>query len=280
MKVISIDIGIKNLALAIMEHENDTGKLSFLKWEVISLCNIIPNCNNCKNKAKFSKKEKFFCKKHTKDSDYNIPNINTKTLNKQNTKTLIKMIEDNNITTNNITTNNITNTDIKKFNKMDLVKLIEDYLENNCFEVIENVNANNVNLIDVGINLKQELNKIFETIELESIDLIILENQIGPIANRMKTIQGMIAQYFINNNNYNIEFMSAANKLKLFVPKEKTSYNERKKLSIMYTAKLLETKNMLNDLEYFNKHSKKDDLADCFLQGIYYLVNMNKLVVS
>ena len=38
------------------------------------------------------------------------------------------------------------------------------------------------------------------------------------------------------------------------------------KLSIMYTAKLLETKNMLNDLEYFNNHSKKDDLADCFLQ--------------
>ena len=33
---------------------------------------------------------------------------------------------------------------------------------------------------------------------------------------------------------------------------------------------------MLNDLAYFVKHSKKDDLADCLLQGIYYLDN-NKL---
>ena len=277
MKVISIDIGIKNLALAIMEHTKESDEFKFLKWEVVSLCNIIPNCTtcNCKNKAKFTKKDKFFCKKHTKDSDYKIPTINTKTLNKQNTKTLLKLIEE-----NNITLNNNENVDIKKLNKLDLVKLIEDYLENNCFEVIESVNANNVNLIDLGVNLKLELNKIFETIELESIDLIILENQISPIANRMKTIQGMIAQYFINNNNYNIEFMSAANKLKLFVPNEKTSYNERKKLSIIYTSKLLENKNMINDLEYFNKHSKKDDLADCFLQGIYYLVNMNKLALN
>ena len=37
---------------------------------------------------------------------------------------------------------------------------------------------------------------------------------------------------------------------------------------------------MINDLEYFNKHSKKDDLADCFLQGIYYLVNINKLALN
>ena len=96
---------------------------------------------------------------------------------------------------------------------MDLVKLIEDYLDNTCLNGIELLNANNINLIDLGVNLKLELNKIFETIELESIDLIILENQISPIANRMKTIQGMIAQYFINNNNYNIEFISAANKL-------------------------------------------------------------------
>ena len=41
----------------------------------------------------------------------------------------------------------------------------------------------------------------------------------------MKTIQGMIAQYFIDCNNYNIEFISAANKLKLF--------NNNKKLLIV-----------------------------------------------
>ena len=115
----------------------------------------------------------------------------------------------------------------------------------------------------------------------------------------------MISQYFIDCNNYNIKFISATNKLKPFISKEskyindykdyndvndvkdskdikdvkekKLSYNERKKLSIYYTKQLLEHKNMSQDLAFFIKHSKKDDLADCFLQGIYYLENFNVL---
>jgi hypothetical protein len=118
----------------------------------------------------------------------------------------------------------------------------------------------------------------------------------------MKTIQGMISQYFIDCNNYNIKFISATNKLKPFINKEnkyisdykdycnvndikdakdikdkKLSYNERKKLSIFYTKQLLEHKNMCVEHSFFIKHSKKDDLADCFLQGIYYLENFNIL---
>jgi hypothetical protein len=34
---------------------------------------------------------------------------------------------------------------------------------------------------------------------------------------------------------------------------------------------------MKNDLDYFNKNYKKDDLADCLLQGIYFLTTFNKL---
>ena len=153
-------------------------------------------------------------------------------------------------------------------------------MKTTCFEAIEDVNANNINLIDLGISLKNELNELFNSHELASIDQIIIENQISPIANRMKSIQGMISQYFIDCNNHNIVFISATNKLKAFLNKEKSSekekkisYNERKKLSILYTKQLLEQKNMLNDLNYFVKHSKKDDLADCLLQGIYYLDN-------
>ena len=46
-------------------------------------------------------------------------------------------------------------------------------------------------------------------------------------------------------------------------------------------AELLETKEEFSDFKgYLNKNKKKDDLADCFLQGIYYLTlkNMIKLV--
>ena len=47
----------------------------------------------------------------------------------------------------------------------------------------------------------------------------------------------------------------------------------------MYTRQLLESKNMANDLEFFNKHGKKDDLADSLLQGIYYLSTFNNLTI-
>ena len=270
MKVLSIDIGIKNMAYIILEHNENSNNFEIIKWDIINLCNIVPNCSNikCNCKAKFSKNNNFFCKKHTKNEDYKIPTFNTKTLVKQNMKNLLTIIEENNIKYE------------REKNKNEIIKTIEEYVSNNCFDVIEDINANNVKLIDLGINLKNECNKLFQVIDIESLNMILLENQISPIANRMKTIQGMIAQYFIDNGNHNIEFISSANKLKLFLNNEKTSYNERKKKGILITKELLEKKNKINEMNFFMNHSKKDDLADSFLQCIYYLVTFNKLKLN
>lgn len=265
MKVLSIDIGIKNLAYVILEHHESLDIFDIQKWNVINLCNKIPSCSICKNPAKFHKDFNYYCTKHSKNTEYKIPTINTKTLPKQNFKNIISIANENNIEFD------------KSITKNDLIELILDHINNTCLNVIEILNANNINLIDLGINLKKEFNQLFSSLDLDTIDIIILENQISPIANRMKTIQGMIAQYFIDCGNYNIEFMSAANKLKLFNNNKKTTYSERKKLGIHYTQELLLKKNMDSHLEYFNKNNKKDDLADCFLQGIYYLSTFNKL---
>ena len=303
MKILSVDIGIKNLAYVILEcHVNDK-KVSanelkdfkdfkdfkIIKWDVINLCNKLISCNEkcCAKEAKFHKDNVFYCKNHTKKTEYSLPTCNIKTLHKQSVANLSTLIEQYQIKIE------------KPINKASLIKLLEEYLNCTCFEAIETVNANNVNLIDIGISIKTELNELFKNFDLSTIDQIILENQISPIANRMKTIQGMISQYFIDCNNYNIKFISATNKLKLFISKEskflsndidysdakdakdvkdkKLSYNERKKLSIYYTKQLLEHKNMSQEVVFFVKHSKKDDLADCFLQGIYYLENFNIL---
>jgi len=315
MKILSIDIGIKNLAYVILECEvvdnkNNTNDFKefkdfkIIKWDVINLCNKLISCNQqcCSKEAKFHKDNVFYCKNHTKKTEYCLPTSNIKTLHKQSVANLSKLIEQYQIKIE------------KPINKASLIKLLEEYLNTTCFEAIESVNANNVNLIDIGISIKNELNELFKDFDLSSIDQIILENQISPIANRMKTIQGMISQYFIDCNNYNIKFISATNKLKPFTSKEnkymcgykdycnvnnvkevkevnevkdikenkevkdkKLSYNERKKLSIYYTKQLLEHKNMSPEHAFFIKHSKKDDLADCFLQGIYYLENFNVL---
>jgi hypothetical protein len=288
MKVLSIDIGIKNLAYVILEVTNANANLDknsivggsrdfkIIKWDVINLCNKFISCSSktCTKQACYHKNDAFYCKNHTKKTEYSLPLCNIKTLHKQSLANLSVLVEKCDLKLE------------KPINKATLISNLEDYLKSTCFEAIENVNANNVNLIDLGISLKNELNELFNNYDLASIDQIIIENQISPIANRMKSIQGMVAQYFIDCNNHNIAFISATNKLKAFINKDKEkdkdksaekekkiSYNERKKLSILYSKQLLENKNMMHDLAYFVKHSKKDDLADCLLQGIYYLDN-------
>jgi len=85
----------------------------------------------------------------------------------------------------------------------------------------------------------------------------------------------MIAQYFIMRGNPHIAFISSANKLKMFTKEEsdsksKTSYSERKKAGVGIVKDLL-SHNNATWLPIFLTHKKKDDLADAFLQGVWFL---------
>ena len=118
----------------------------------------------------------------------------------------------------------------------------------------------------------------------KKIDIVIIENKISRIAMRMKSLQGMIAQYFIDINCPDIKFVSSKNKLKLFQDKQKTSYKERKALAIKHTGELLKI-HKLSQVDFFKAHSKKDDLADSFLQLLYYIINslnlkLNDIILS
>ena len=82
---------------------------------------------------------------------------------------------------------------------------------------------------------------------------------------RMKTLQGMIMQHFIEKDIPLVEEVSASNKLKEFLGNKKTTYAERKKASIKFTEEILTNNYYLNNWkEVFYKHKKKDDLADSF----------------
>lgn len=257
MKLLSIDIGIKNLAFIIIDSNNNKDFL-ILAWDIINLCNNTPNCcvNNCKKSVKFYKDMKYYCKDHATNLDYKIPNIDKNKLHKLNF----------------IELKNLANSYDISFNKNILRKNLYDniyqHLDNNCLNHYEAVNANSINLIELGINLKNQFDKIFKDY---NIDYVILENQIGPLAVRMKSIQGMIAQYFINLGIYNIEFISSRNKLNFFIKDKKTSYTERKKISCNLTKQYIEKKNIEKYKDFFNKHKKQDDLADCFLQAMFFL---------
>ena len=68
---------------------------------------------------------------------------------------------------------------------------------------------------------------------------------------------------------------SARNKLKIYDGPVvecniKNKYSKRKYLSVEYTKYFV--KDMQKWFAFFNTHTKKDDLADSYLQGLYYLL--------
>ena len=276
MKILSIDVGIKNLALCLFEKPSDSNNFQITKWDVINVseseiakCCFIDKDKNviCNKYAKFKKDNDCFCLKHSKKQTLQIPTSDLKTsfINKQKIQKLFEIADKNNIKYD------------KPIKKNDLLNIINEYIHNNYFQEINTINASKVDLITVGINIKNKFNNFFS--DESFIDYVIIENQISPIANRMKTIQGMIVQYFIMSNVVVecIEFVSALNKLKDCDIKDKTKYSNRKKIGITKCLEIITTDYRFNNkLDYFNSHSKKDDLADCFLQGLWF-INENKL---
>jgi hypothetical protein len=272
MKILSIDVGIKNLAFCLFDKTPENEHFVVTKWDVINIseedddikCLFVEKNSICNKPAKFRDNDKCFCLKHSKKLHLKIPSAEQKPafINKQKIQTLMEIADIYNIKYE------------KKIKKSLLANLINEYIINNFIQPIESKKAADVNLFSIGTNIKTKFNKLFEN--EGNIDYVIIENQIGPLAIRMKTIQGMIVQYFVMSNlkvEY-IEFISAANKLKDCDVKDKSKYSDRKKLGISRCLEII-TKELRfnNHINYFNSHKKKDDLSDSFLQGVWYINN-------
>lgn len=294
MRILSIDVGVKNLAFCQFEKLEDSNHFNIIKWDVINLtqeedtakCCFLDKNIPCNKPAKYTINKNndilCFCLKHSKKQEYQIPSSDLKAsfINKQKIQKLIEIADKYDISYE------------KPIKKNDLVFKINEYIANKCFKEITSVNASYLDLITIGKNIKTKLNKIFPA--SEKIDYILIENQISPIANRMKTIQGMLAQYFIMNNNAErIEFVSSIHKLKVTYNNtneksekteksdkkekceniiEKKDYKDRKKLGITKCLEILSNDHRFNDkLDFFNQHKKKDDLSDSFLQGLWFI---------
>ena len=236
MKILSIDVGIKNLALCIIQTINDFPFYKIEYWEVLNLCNEekmeccgISNKCPCKKPAKFIKDDKLYCKQHASKTDFKLPTSDLNKYKRLKLDELIKLANEYNIER------------IKPDNKINLVKYIEKYIDENVLKNIGTLKCNQYNLIDVGKIIKKKLEEEEDQkkIDIKNIEIILIENQISPIANRMAIIQGMLTQYFLMKNKKKISYISGTNKLKLFIGNKKTTYNQRKKLSIDITNNLL-----------------------------------------
>lgn len=274
MKILSVDVGIKNCSFCLFETEDTT---RIIKWDNIDLtelsdnkCIEIDKNGLCDKPARYIKNNKCYCLKHAKKNDFLLPFVDLKPtfVNKQKIQTLLEIADKYKV----------------KYDyppkKTNLIFLLNEFFTNKCFSEIQKTNATKVDLVTIGRNIQHKFDDIFGD-DVSSISYMIIENQIGPIANKMKTIQGMISQYFImKNNNIQIQFISASNKLKDFIKDKdkdtknqpKLDYKQRKKLGIQTCLEIITNNVHFNQWEnFFCKHTKKDDLSDCFLQGLWFI---------
>jgi len=306
MKVISFDVGIKNMAYCIFDCTNSDCTIA--GWDVLNLmdeqpndhicdCTIIPKSKKlqpkpCTKKARYYKNDKYYCDKHAKScSQYIVPTkeMSVPSLKKMKVADLIQLGN------KYLIFIDIPSTD--KMLKKYLLEKIVNYFNKHCFEPVNSKktkNASQTDLIDIGRNMKIKMNEVEN---IQEITTVVIENQISPIANRMKTIQGMLAQYFImTNENADIYFISSANKLKQFeIPKptiltDENSVNEihkvnpnykaHKKDGVHYCLEVLNANPSISSWKSSLDTKKKDDLADAFLQGIWYLRNNNIIICA
>jgi hypothetical protein len=326
MKLISFDVGIKNMAYCIFDI---SGQLSIMGWSVLNLledeptaeiCSqIIPGKTKkvlpkpCTKLAKYKKNGQCYCEKHAKSSTFIIPN------KKNSIVSLKKLKVDELIKLGHSLFLFMDAANVPKLKK-DILDKLGEFYEKNSFEPIvkkKTKNASEIDLITIGKNMKELLNA---NENIDELTHVVIENQISPIANRMKTIQGMLAQYFImKNSDIHIDFVSSANKLSQFRTKEKEKpvlktvetvktvktvetdkplentlitnpdYKQHKKDGLFYCSQILEKNDCFNSHKFYLSSDKRrgsqgeqlvplkkaDDLADCFLQGIWYLKNRN-----
>lgn len=272
MLIISIDVGIHNLAYSIFKFNPQTNGCKLVDWKVCSLNYqhlqfASLTCNNvlcqkkpiCYQMIPDSNDKLYWCKTHTK-SNVVYPTKNLTKCTKLQLNEKIKSFS----THLNLTT------------KKDMIAFLKT---KQAIPLVQK-KANTLSLIEIG----QSIMHLFQNLNLDYTQLyVLIENQISPIASRMKSIQAMITQFFIMKHVKNIFFISSSQKLSLIDHsgnKNKTTYALRKKHAITLTNSFLKNHEAL---KIFANHNKKDDLADSFLQGITWIkkkYNVHDLTIT
>ena len=222
MKVLSFDIGIKNLAYCLLDHSDD----SLEDWGVLNI-SADPVCVHqmktrpCDKTAKFSIDGMLLCPSHR---------------------------------------------NLKAFKDLKAKKVPK--LKNPT--------------LDIGKNIVRILD---EKPHFLDVDVVLVENQPALKNPSMKTIQMLVYAYFLvkgisdpEKPMYTIEMINARNKLKAYtgppIPCEITDkYKKTKFLGIQSCSYMIKGNPQIAECwrTLFETSRKQDDLADAYLQGMYWL---------
>lgn len=271
MKIASWDIGINNLAYCIMEDKN------IVKWDVIDILEDIrpdvyacegslKNGNSCDKKASLyqtvEENRHYYCGIHGKGLAKIPKHELCQGINKSKKPCKMKA---------HVYTN------CGKY----YCKKHMDQTEKECQLYIT---VDNISFFQRGKFLYNKLNKI--KADILDVDEVVIENQ--PVHKNpiMKSIQMLLYGYYmlegVNKSDRinEIHLLNATQKMKVYDGPEieceiKDTHEKNKYLAKEYCKYILkDNEEMIN---YFNSYDKKDDLADTYLQGLYFLKS-NKII--
>lgn len=291
MKVLSWDVGIINLSYCLIEYDN-TMNWKILDWDIINLTDReIMKCYDCGANPSYVQSvilnetlsnTIYSCKNHNKKINIIPPNFETLfILNNENACCIegknkcekkSKFIYNNkyycNTHAKSVYTKIANSYKLKEFVKKDVSKIGLDVLRH---------------------RLVLELDK---RPNLLNANTVVVENQPVLKNPRMKAISSTVYDYFLirgivdkektNSNVTLVKYMLACNKLKLandgdkqqlvkLKGQEAKTYKLTKALGIKYCLELI--KPYEEWTQKFNSYKKKDDMADSFLQGLYFIMN-------
>ena len=252
MKVISFDVGLRNLAYCVLEGTSRSD-VKIVDWNIIDVLGEqagvgAATCSTCNAAARYDHASEgtFACSKHAPRKQKNV----TKTaLNKKSPAELRAELDRLGLRT-------------EATKKADLVSLLYNHARQNTWKKCV-ASSTQGSVMDMSPAILASLDARMSS--WRGADAVCIENQ---PERRMYAVQAMLQMYFTMRGIKSCG-ISATHKLSNIVTIDDsvTSYKGRKKTGITHAYALVPAENQ----EHFKKHPKKDDLADCFLQGLWKL---------
>ncbi len=254
MKLISFDVGLRNLAYCILEGTSRSD-LKITGWDLIDVMAEIgghdkPLCYKCKKPACWSQTNVYACTRHRSQSGGAI----TKTeLNKKPKEELLQLAKSHGL-----------HGSLKKELVDGLYKILSANVWKRCVK-----SAKQGSVVDLAPAIHQSLSSRLPL--WKHADLVVFEQQPDK---RMLCVQGMMHMWFVTQG-FRCKGVSAIHKLTNTVTLEDATktYKGRKKTGIVHAQELLPTQELKT---FMLKHPKKDDLCDAFLGGLWVLEHINK----
>ena len=252
MKLISFDVGLRNLAYCVLEGTS-RADVKIVDWNIIDVLGEqagvgAARCHKCTAAARYEHASDgtFACSKHTPKKKAVI----TKTsLNKKSVPELQAEIVRCGLQTS-------------ATKKSDLVGLLYNHARQNTWKKCISSSTTG-SVMEMSHAIMKSLDSRMSS--WKGADAVCIENQ---PERRMYAVQAMLQMYFTIHG-IKASGVSASHKLSNIITVDDVvhNYKGRKKTGITHAYALVPAENQ----EHFKKHPKKDDLADSFLQGLWVL---------